>query len=78
MRLHAIFPVPSGRLLCSLAALWLAGLEHDDVAAEFPRIVARLRQALDSWLANETVETEEIELTPEEIEKMQALGYLGN
>jgi len=50
--------------------------EKADIAADQPETVERLRAALDAWLVNEAAETEELELSSEELKQMRALGYV--
>jgi hypothetical protein len=57
-------------------------LDHDDVAAGHPEVVARLRAALAEWRADaektrlKASASAETQLSPEEIERLKSLGYV--
>lgn len=53
--------------------------ELDNLAADNPALIERLRQALDAWEDGRAAdEAPEMELSAEDAEKLRSLGYLGN
>jgi arylsulfatase A-like enzyme len=51
-------------------------LETTDVGDQYPEIRERLLERSTLWLTGAEEEIEELEMTPDEIEKMRALGYV--
>jgi arylsulfatase A-like enzyme len=50
--------------------------EHENVAAQHPDVVAKLRALLDPVLAADRAVVEEQSLSPEQIETLRSLGYM--
>lgn len=50
--------------------------ERNDVSDRYPEIRQRLLAELDAWRRTDAVRAEEVDLTPEEVETLKALGYL--
>lgn len=55
-------------------------LDQDDVAAEHPEVVAKLAGLIEEWqeaaLAAKLPEVADAEMSPEELERLRALGYV--